>query len=57
MRWCTLNFEKLIAGGFAGAGALILLYKGYIAEGCTILGTMLGFFVGDWNGKKATEGF
>lgn len=48
-----LNFEKMIAGVFAGSGALILIYKGYIAEGCTIIGTMLGFFVGDWNGKKA----
>lgn len=50
-----MNWEKLTAGAFAGAGALLLIYKGYIAEGCTILGTMLGFFVGDWNGQKKKE--
>jgi len=47
-----MNVEKLIAGIFAGTGGLLLIYKGYIAEGCTILGTMVGFFVGDWNGQK-----
>lgn len=50
-----MNVEKMIAGIFAGSGALILIYKGYTAEGCTILGTMLGFFVGDWNGQKSKE--
>lgn len=50
-----MNIQKMIAGVFAGLGSLMLIYKGYIAEGCTILGTMLGFFVGDWNGKKEAE--
>ena len=55
MRLFTVNIEKLIAGVFAGSGALMLIYQGYIAEGCTILGTMLGFFVGDWNGQKKAQ--
>jgi len=45
-------WPRIIAGVLAGAGALLLIYKGYIAEGCTILGTMMGFFVGEANGKK-----
>ena len=52
-----MNIEKIVAGIFAGSGSLLLIYQGYIAEGCAILGTMLGFFVGDWNGqKKVKEG-
>mgnify|MGYP001061800599 CR=1 FL=1 len=50
-----MNIEKVVAGLFAGSGALLLIYQGYIAEGCTILGTMLGFFVGDWNGQKKSK--
>ena len=51
-----MKYLRLMAGFFAGAGALILIYKGYIAEGGIILGTMLGFFVGEANGRKeATE--
>lgn len=52
MRLFIVNLEKIIAGVFAGAGSLLLIYEGYIAEACAILGGMLGFFVGDWNGQK-----
>jgi len=45
-------WPRIIAGVFAGAGALLLIYKGYISEGSLLLGTMMGFFVGEANGKK-----
>jgi len=45
-------FERIIAGVFCGAGALLLIYQGYITEGAIILGTMLGFFVGEKNGQR-----
>lgn len=46
------NRPRTIAGVFVGAGALLLIYKGHITEGCLLLGTMLGFFVGEKNGKR-----
>ena len=55
MRWCTVNYSRVIAGCFAGGGALLLIYQGYVEAGATILGTMLGFFVGEWNGEKKKE--
>ena len=55
MRWCTVNFEKLIAGSFAGAGALLLIYQGYITEGAMILSSMVAFFIGDLNGQKKAK--
>ena len=45
-------FERIIAGVFCGVGALILIYQGHITEGALILGTMLGFFVGEKNGQR-----
>lgn len=45
-------WPRIIAGVFAGSGALLLIYKGYISEGCTLLGALMGFFVGEYNGKK-----
>lgn len=50
-----MNVPKAIAGIFAGAGALLLIYEGYITEGGMILTTMLGFFVGEANGKRITN--
>lgn len=47
-------YERIIAGVFCGAGALILIWKGHITEGALILGTMLGFFVGEKNGQRQT---
>lgn len=46
---------RAISGIFVGSGALLLIYKGYISEGGILLGTMLGFFVGEYNGKKEKE--
>lgn len=45
-----VNWNKCIAGVFVGAGALLLIYEGYVKEGAILLGTMCGFFVGDTNG-------
>lgn len=50
-----MNYNRMIAGFFVGAGALLLIYKGNIAEGCTLLGSMVGFFVGEANGKRLKE--
>lgn len=47
-----MNWNKLCAGIFAGAGALFLIYKGEIAVGASILSGMLAFFIGDTNGKR-----
>lgn len=47
--------HKAIAGIFVGAGALLLIYQGeYLAAG-PLLGAMLGFFVGDTNGKRQQD--
>ena len=47
-----MNVARVVAGFFAGAGALILIYQGHITEGGLILSTMLGFFVGEANGQR-----
>jgi len=47
-----LNLERLLAGAFAGAGALILLYQGHTTAGGILLSSMLAFFVGEANGRK-----
>ena len=44
-----------IAGFFAGAGALLLIYKGNIIEGMTILVMLVSFFVGEQNGKRTNK--
>lgn len=44
---------RAMAGGFAGTGALILLLTGETAAGVAILASMLGFFIGEANGKRA----
>ena len=47
-----MNYNRLIAGVFAGAGALILLYKGENTAAVAILSSMLAFFVGEKNGER-----
>jgi membrane protein DedA with SNARE-associated domain len=50
-----IPFLRIIAGIFVGSGALMLLNAGeYVAAG-TILGTMLGFFVGERNGMNRAK--
>ena len=43
---------RIMAGAFGGVGALLLIYVGEIPAGVGLLGTMLGFFIGEANGKK-----
>lgn len=50
-----MNVLRCISGAFAGAGALYLLYLGHYEAGIAILSGMLGFFVGEQNGKKAVQ--
>ena len=50
-----MNYSKLVAGAFAGSGALLLIYMGETGAGIAILASMTGFFVGDQNGQKETE--
>lgn len=47
-----MNYERMIAGFFAGVGALILLYLGESTAATAILASMLAFFVGEKNGAK-----
>lgn len=50
-----MDYPRCIAGIFAGAGGLLLIYEGYVTEGSMILTAMLAFFVGEANGqRKAT---
>ncbi len=44
---------RFLGGGFAGVGALILLLQGETAAGVAILASMLAFFIGEHNGKRA----
>jgi hypothetical protein len=49
------DYLRIVAGSFVGAGAICLILKGEITAGVALLGTMLGFFVGEKNGQaKAT---
>lgn len=41
-----MNYEKLLAGGIAGAGSLLLIYQNEIEVGISILTLMLGYFIG-----------
>jgi uncharacterized membrane protein required for colicin V production len=47
-----MNYERIIAGIFVGAGSLMLIYQGYITEAGILLGSMVGFFVGEKNGAR-----
>ena len=45
-------YERLLAGIFVGIGSLVLLWKGEYVAATGLLGTMLGFFVGEKNGQR-----
>lgn len=47
-----MNYQREIAGIFAGAGALLLIYQGHVTEGALLLSSMIAFFVGEKNGEK-----
>jgi len=42
---------RAISGIFGGSGALFLIAVGEIPAGVGLLGTMLGFFIGEANGR------
>ena len=48
-----MNHLRAIAGIFVGSGALIFISQGEYAIAAGLLGTMMGFFVGESNGKKS----
>lgn len=50
-----MNQLRLVAGFFVGTGALILLWKGEYVAAVGLLGTMLGFFVGEKNGQRSVS--
>lgn len=45
---------RMMAGIFVGTGALMFLWKGEYTVAAGLLGTMLGFFVGEKNGQRAS---
>ena len=51
-----MNVERVVAGIFCGAGALLFIWKGEYAVASGLLGGMLGFFIGEQNGKRQTVG-
>ena len=46
---------RLMAGAFAGSGALLLIYIGEIPAGVGLLASMVGFFVGEANGRRLSS--
>lgn len=50
-----MNWPRIIAGVFAGSGAIVLIIKGNVTEGVAILMGMLGFFVGEHNGYRKAQ--
>lgn len=47
-----MTHERVIAGIFVGTGALMLIWKGEYVAAVALLGTMVGFFVGEKNGER-----
>jgi len=52
---CAMNVERCIAGVFVGVGAIFLIYRGDTTAGVGLLGTMVGFFVGEKNGARNAQ--
>lgn len=46
------GLARLMAGAFAGTGGLVLLFLGEVPAGVGILSAMVGFFIGEANGRK-----
>jgi proteasome assembly chaperone (PAC2) family protein len=49
------NHQREIAGIFVGASALLLIYQEQYALAASLLGAMLGFFIGEKNGEKRAK--
>jgi len=52
----TFPLLRALAGIFGGVGALMLILLGELPAGVGLLGTMLGFFIGEVNGKRPSSG-
>jgi len=50
-----MNGERIVAGIFVGAGALLFIWKGEYAIAAGLLGSMVGFFVGEQNGQRTAN--
>jgi len=50
-----MNGERIVAGIFSGAGAMLLIYQGNVEAGVAILAGMMGFFIGERNGQRKKE--
>jgi len=50
-----MNYLRAIAGVACGVSAIILIIQKEYALAGTLLGTMMGFFVGEANGKRLKE--
>ena len=50
-----MKYLRLMAGFFAGTAALAFIYNGEYAVAAGMIGTMLGFFVGEANGKRESQ--
>ena len=52
-----MNYQREIAGIFVGIASLLLIWQGEIAVASGLLGSMVGFFIGEKNGEfKAQQG-
>ncbi len=51
-----MTYEREIAGVFAGAGALFLIWQEQYVAAVAILSSMVGFFVGERNGARKASG-
>ena len=50
-----MNYLRMIAGVFVGVGALYLIHLGELVAGAGLLGSLCGFFVGDYNGQRTAS--
>lgn len=50
-----MKYLRLMAGAFVGVGALVFIVKGEYAVAAGLLGSMLGFFIGEHNGARAAS--
>ncbi len=48
-----MNYQRIIAGVFAGVGAIYLIFCGLDRPAIAILSSMMAFFVGEQNGKRS----
>ena len=49
-----MDIPRCIAGFFAGAGGLLLIYLEHYEAGIALISGMFAFFVGEKNGQRQT---